>query len=275
MLRHRDAFTLLEMSIVLIIIAVILAGGAVTFSASLQQRQYDQTKEKFVILQKALRDYWRTFGRLPCPGHAYLYNPASGGSNQYFGREAQNKGTCDGTPAATFIYSITDNDASCESGDRCVHGGMVPTKTLGLPDDMAFDGWGRRFAYVVDSDFTKSDALSTVSLTDTSTTRITMRSVNDVVKSSIAAYTLISYGINGHGAYPRYTDSVGGYPRKLSGSVNTMEQMNCYCDSGGAAATFGRIFYQAPYATTTNVTTNTFDDMVVFDNPGDLRSAAQ
>jgi len=277
-----DAFTLLEMSIVLIIIAVILAGGAVTFSASLQQRQYNQTKEKLVVLQSALRDYWRVFGRLPCPGDLTI---GVGVAN--FGKEAANKGRCDGTPSANFVRNVTDGDATlCTSGytssnfsaeDNCANGGMVPVQTLQLPDDYAFDGWGRRILYVVDSDYTIADAAAGISVTaDSSGTpnRIIIKSgataASSVTKTVSAAYALVSFGINGHGAYSRT-----GSTRVSSGSANDMEVVNCHCNSSAVATTFTNTFYQSPYKTSTTVTTDTFDDMVVFGTRGTLYSASQ
>jgi len=285
MFRQRDAFTLLEMSIVLTIIAVIIAGGAVTFSASLKQRQYDQTKEKLVVLQNALRDYWRTFGRLPCPGASYSYNATSGGSNGNFGKEAQNKATCDGTPSADFVYNLDHATSTTRCNytgvtfDDCVYGGMVPVRTLQLPDDYAFDGWGRRFQYVVNSDFTTQDAAAAISITADSggTSRIIIKTSTTTAAASIpktnsAAYALVSFGMNGHGAYPRTTS---GDIRVSSGSDNDMEKANCHCDATTAATTFDNIFYQSPYKTNTSSTIDTFDDMVVFGTRGTLYSATQ
>jgi prepilin-type N-terminal cleavage/methylation domain-containing protein len=137
---HRPAgFTLLEMSVVLVIIGVVLAGGMSMFTASLQKRQQQETRAKLDAIQQALYLYRLSANRLPCPADITL---ALGHAN--FGVEAANKGACTGgTPAA--------NDAS---GNKVM--GMVPTTTLQLPDDYATDGWGRRILYAVDKHFTAS-----------------------------------------------------------------------------------------------------------------------
>lgn len=270
------------MAIVIAIISVIIAGGAVTFSASVQQKQFDQTKEKLATLQKALRDYWLTFGRLPCPANVEEYSLAD--SN--FGKEAANKGSCDGTPSANWLYNldVPDNITVCDySGpadkDNCVYGGMIPTRTLQLPDDYAFDGWGRRLTYVVHSDFTRAEALNTLdkvtSDIDNSVTRIIVKSAAGDNKTAAAAYALLSHGVNGHGAFPRY--STDGTLRVKSGSLNTLEQENCDCDDDAVllGSGFDNVFYQAPYSTSTTATTNTFDDILVFATRGNLASAKE
>ena len=208
---RRQGFTILEMSIVLVIIAVVLAGGAVTFAVSLQQRQYDETYAKLEVIQKALLDYRRTFRRLPCPADIDTYDT----SERYFGKEAGTVATCSGTPTSTY-------SASTPGGDY-IYGGMVPTKTLQLPDEYAFDGWGRRFLYAVESNFVQTDAFLTES-------DITYDAANDVGRITVrngqseditvsAVYVLLSFGVNGHGAYPRFVNS-GVYQWGGGGAAN-------------------------------------------------------
>lgn len=260
------AFTLLEMAIVIAIIAVILAGGAVTFSASVQQKQFEQTKEKMLMLQKALRDHWLVFGRLPCPASLSLYNSVEAGAanvNGNFGREAATPGLCTGgTPAANFT-----------SGS--IVAGMVPTKTLQLPDSMAVDGWGRRIFYAVDRNYTAVTAAADIPDADTDvingTTRITVETAAGDDKTTQAVYVLLSHGQNGHGGYRRYSDNVSAV-RVSSGSSNASELENCDCGSTSAAATtgFNTVFRQAPYSTNTSSVVNTYDDLLLYATRGNL-----
>lgn len=199
-------FSLLEMAVVLVIIAVLAAGGAVIFASQFQQRQAEVTQARMTKLQQALLDYRRTFKRLPCPADIKSYNVR----DQYFGIEAANATGCNGSPAATYVYNMSTGSAvTCTAAQHCVYGGMVPTKTLKLPDDDAFDGWGNRIVYAVDSDFAKADAFVTQSDiaadVQAGTTRIIVRSEHDDPKTIAAVYVLLSAGANGHGAYPRNT----------------------------------------------------------------------
>src|SRR5690242_8346084 len=88
-------------------------------------------------------------GRRPCPADGqYAINNAN------FGVEAATPGTCTGsTPAAPF---------GPDAGTSYVVGGTIPTKTLNISDDYAFDGWGRRMTYVVDTRATKASTCYTL-----------------------------------------------------------------------------------------------------------------
>lgn len=265
------------MSIVIAIIATIIAGVAVSFTSSVQQKRIDETNAKIATIQKALLDYRRAFNRLPCPADYSSYDVG----DAYFGYESGTPSTCSGTPAATYIYYITGNNAVCPgSSSRCVFGGMVPVRTLGLLDEYAFDGWGRRILYNVDIDMVQTDAfvagtrVSSVTYDVTnSQQRFTVKDVSGNNKTISAAYVLVSFGPNGHGAIGR---SVDAGQRISSGSSNSHELENCDCVTvTGQNGTYNYTFYQEPPSGDTDTPTNVFDDIVYYATRGDLRSATE
>lgn len=293
---HDQGYTLLEMSIVLVIIAVVMAGGAITFVNAVQRRQLDDTSAKLAVLQKRLLDYRRTFMRLPCPADIKTYNTA----DAYFGRAARHAvlhasigchAPSDAAPQVTYLYNITANGtAPCSASEHCIFGGMVPTKTLGLPDEYAFDGWGRRILYAVDSDFAKTDAFlvqSDVTADASSdTTRITIQNTHAYNTTPAAIYVLISFGRDGHGAYPRDTvtiflpddngDSITQIsPRITSGVTNPMTLTNCHCTSTGVDDIFLPTFVHAQASYEDGSPANRFDDLVAYATRGGLLSAAE
>ena len=155
--RTQRGFTLLELSIVLTIIAVILGGGLAIVTGSIQATQYNATVTRMDVIEKALLDYSVANSRIPCPADLTLtaatattgtyYNTTAGAD---YGVEAgadaksaiaTGTGLCTGTnmtPQANFV-----------SASGAAEGGM-PTRALQLPDDYMYDGWGRRFRYAVD-----------------------------------------------------------------------------------------------------------------------------
>lgn len=255
MKRCRQGFSLFEISVVLLIIAIITAGGAVVLSYSVEKQQYDLTQARLRIIQQALLDFRRAYNRLPCPadGTYVLTNP-------YFGKEAANPGTCTGgTPVSNF-----------SSGS--VVGGMVPTKTLKLHDDIAIDGWGHRINYYVFNSFTSYDAFTTIAV-DNTTTRMTVKNSAGSAKTSLAAYVVISYGPNGHGAYQRNAAST--IAARLSfGTTNANELENCDCDDDGETvpAEIDGVFVQGPATESPSTPKTAFDDVVVYATRADLRS---
>jgi prepilin-type N-terminal cleavage/methylation domain-containing protein len=140
-------FSLLEMSVVLVIIGVVVAGGVAIIPKVLEKRQFDDTQARLKIVQQALLDYRKAYNRLPCPGDSTLAM-----SSANFGIEAATAGACTGTPAA-----VTNNNG--------VSFGMLPVRTLQLPDDMALDGWGRRIGYNVDTRYTNTNAFTSYTTT--------------------------------------------------------------------------------------------------------------
>ena len=242
-------FTLLEMSIVLVIISIVSIGLVEIFAASIQKAQLKQTVAKMESIQKTLYEYRLAFNRLPCPADATIaINVVN------FGIEAANPGSCTGgIPAANFLQSPGGTAQDAREG-------MVPTKTLGLPDDYAFDGWGRRFMYAVSKDITQNGAFAAIPASD-SATRMTIMSAQGVSKSTQAVEVLVSFGQNGHGAYPRN----GGTVRVNAGLSNTDEQNNCDCTIISNVITptgLDGVFVQKDLS-------NGFDDIVYFSVRGD------
>ena len=152
--------------------------------------------------------------------------------------------TASGSVSLTYTY------------DNKFAGGGVPTRTLRLPDDMAFDGWGRRFVYAADTTFTTTDAFTSVPVTDGLATRITIKDTSTPTPATIstgAAYAIVSYGENGHGAYPRSSAT-----RLNKASSDANELINCHCTSAAVDDASGyKTFAQGQLGAT-------FDDIVVY-----------
>ena len=261
----------------LVIISIVSIGLIEIFAATIQKAQFKQTVAKMEAIQKALYEYRLAFNRLPCPGDATIAINAAN-----FGMEAGSLvnsawvptyGDCfsTGTVRANFTYNTSNiTNTSPPLAAQYPVEGMVPTKTLGLPDDYAFDGWGRRFMYAVSKDMTQNGAFSAVLASD-SLKRMTVNTVTQPPptisnKSTQAAEVLISFGPNGHGAYPRN----GGTARVSVGSSNAYEWDNCDCDSNAGAKGLDGVFVQIDPANPFNG----FDDLVYFSTRGDyLRPA--
>ena len=122
--------------------------------------------------------------------------------------------TATGTPTLTFSFA------------RNYAAGAVPTNTLQLPDDVAFDGWGRRMVYAVETSATATDSFISIPITDGLISRITISDTSAVPQTITtgALYALISYGQNGHGAYPRSS-----VVRVNASSSDANELINCHC----------------------------------------------
>lgn len=245
--KSHPGFTLLEMSIVIVLVAALLGTVAVLFSSILKKYQYKETTAKLLTIQDALYEYRVAFNTMPCPADATM--PVG---HTHFGVQAQNPGSCTGgIPAVNFSAT----DASPQEARQ----GMVPTQTLHLPDDYAFDGWGHRIMYTVNKDLTQTGAFNLVNGYDP-TQRMTINNEQGVPNTVLAAYVLVSYGPNGHGSFPRK----GGAVRLSFGSVNADELNNCDCDAMATATGLNNVFVQKDASQNPANVLDSFDDLVVY-----------
>lgn len=116
-----------------------------------------------------------------------------------------------------------------------VAAGVVPTKTLGLPDDYMFDGYGRRIGYMVDIRATDRTTCRDMWVTKTPGNIQIMDSSSSASSTDNVMWSLISYGKNGHGAFPMQGSSIAN--RLNSGATNDDEEINAFVNTAGTFAT--------------------------------------
>ena len=117
--RSIRGFTLTELAVVFLIVALLIGGAMMTLSAQVEQRNQDETLRRLNTAAEAVIAFAIVNRRLPCP--------ATAGTT---GDEAPAGGTC------TTWY-----------------GGFLPARTIGFPSvdasGYAVDVWGNRMRYAV------------------------------------------------------------------------------------------------------------------------------
>jgi prepilin-type N-terminal cleavage/methylation domain-containing protein len=181
-------FTLIEMAMVLMIIALVLGGLLPVISGQIEQQRNAETRKQLAEIREVLLGFVVAKNRLPCPADGTLSTGLEATTN---------------TGAALVCSSITAGTAS---------GGVLPWATLGVSET---DAWGRRFTYRVTSAFSDgadgtSDAAAAACPTSTgiSFKLCSQANLNILVSATganIAANYLpavvVSHGKNGFGAY--------------------------------------------------------------------------
>lgn len=216
----RSGFSLVELALVITIISVVVAVGmnmgsdAVTFSNRIA------TQQQMKIIKIAVENYYVRNGALPCPANRALQP----GIDAAFG---QANCTHTGTTASAGIVSIvtgTPNETLI---------GMVPIRSLGLPDYLAGDAWGNKITYVVTKGLTDS---GTYSGTPNS---LALRAGNPYgtwfpltsPTAGGAAWIAISHGEDMKGAWPlRGTSAVVACGGGWGDTENCMYANNTYYD---------------------------------------------
>jgi FG-GAP repeat len=251
--RRQAGFTLLTMSIMLTVAAIIMVSMLPGRDAGDYNQKVLTTAQKLDKVEWAMRGFMLYNGRRPCPADGqYDIN------NHYFGIEAANLGTCTGgTPAAPM---------GPDAGTGLVVGGVIPTKSLNLPDEYAFDEWGRRMTYVVDIRATNkgyAPALSAGHLTG----GIQIETTTGGAVIDNVAYAYISHGPDGHGAFPAQGSTVAN--RINAGSTDQDQNTNA------GVSNDGNFTYNTTNFTNVKIRkdrTATFDDMVYYQ--GSIKNTA-
>ncbi|MDH5425014.1 MAG: type II secretion system GspH family protein [Gammaproteobacteria bacterium] len=201
-------FTLIEMSIVLIVISLILAGVLKTVGVQRQQLKRDETRQQLETIREALIGFALTSGRLPCPD--------------------------------TGIDGLEDfnGGASGPPPQDCLNDeGWVPHVDIGVGNR---DAWGSRFRYRVTgtndapiNSFTDdpiAPAISSFSVADVGDI-----TVNDEAGNSIALgipAIVISYGENARAT-----------PVGCTTGLSASEIENCDNETTSTNSTFISSFY--------------------------------
>ncbi len=120
---HAPGFTLIELSVVLVVIALLLGSMLVPLATQIDQRNVAQTRQLLEDAREAIIGFAMINGRLPRPATS----------------------VSDGTERATTCGSQAQPKAACT--------GFIPWAALGLPRT---DAWGKQLRYSVSPNFADS-----------------------------------------------------------------------------------------------------------------------
>ena len=179
-------FTLLEMSIVVLILGILLIGGINLHLSIVELSEKNLSSDRVYVVDRAIREYVLKNLHLPCPSNILL-SETDTDYEENFGKELRGSdGEC------TVKNSKFKND-------RYIAGG-IPTRDLELPSEYTEDAWGNRIIYIIDKEYAKSKkgffASGGASINIKGT-----KDENDKVVTNRAVYVLISSGQNGNGAF--------------------------------------------------------------------------
>ncbi|MEO6976439.1 MAG: prepilin-type N-terminal cleavage/methylation domain-containing protein [Gallionella sp.] len=145
-LMNAGGFTLIEMAMVLMIVALLLGGLLPTISGQVEQRNVAETRKQLDEIQQALIGYAIINGRLPCPA-----SPAAN------------------TGMESFASGHNATDGVCSN----FYNGYVPAATLGLSgtniNGYVVDAWGNPIHYAVtlwNNVYTQTNGLSTTGISN-------------------------------------------------------------------------------------------------------------
>lgn len=186
---QQHGFSLVELAVVLVIVALLSGGLMFGLSAQRDAAALQDARRQLDAVREALLGFAMANGRLPCPAPANLPN-----TDANAGKAA--------TPPC----------------DNALQHGVVPWVTLGLPET---DPWGNRLTYFGSNRFTGAltggaQASFTMS-TGVPPDNAGLAEIRNLPGNTVAIETaavVVSHGANGAGAYrqdgSKIADGVGG-----------------------------------------------------------------
>ncbi len=227
----KQAFTLIELAIVIAVISVILSISVSGLRSQSGASDIYSTTQKIDAIKTALETYRDQYGRYPCP------SPANVDSSN-----------------ANYGVAATDCFAACPSGLTCINNaanatlkddaqGSVPFKTLGIAQELTKDSWDMKMTYAVDSRFTQDqnncEGKGNLVVIDYSGNTV----------SNAVVYTVISHGSDNKGAY---TLDKGTQPAACDAAAND----GANCDNNNT--------FRSSNITKSNTNTSYYDDLIGF-----------
>jgi len=257
-LRRQAGFTMIELTIVLAVISVVLAGVLPFITSDNQQSALETTAERNQAIHAAIASYAAANNnRLPCPSDII-----DALDDVNFGRAGPPGACVAGDPVA-------DPSATADNGGDVVYGG-VPVKDIGLSDEYAFDGFGQRISYhvfeplTVDGALTGSPAGPYIPIFDDDATL----EGGGTPREDASVYVLLSHGQRGHGAFLR-----NGAAQKDLNATSADELENADYDNVLGDSVYDGQFVQAASRITDNAA-NYFDDIVDYKTLNQVAGAA-
>ena len=128
--KHNAGHVLIESAILITVIGFLLSVSVGLFRIHLESSAIEITNNRMETLSRAFSTYIQLRWQIPCPASS------KGASNKQFGVAAEK---CEKKSAEAY--------------------GIIPFRTLGIPEHFARDGYGNFFTYVVSPDFTVDNSL--------------------------------------------------------------------------------------------------------------------
>jgi len=255
---RKTAFSLIELSIVLVILSILIVGALSVSTAGISNAKNKITNDRLQAIYKALGEFMLAQSRLPCPADLTQVKTGAG-----YGAEVGSQGECSGTG----VY------ASNNQSDIVY--GMLPVNALKLPSDMAEDGFGSKFSYIINRKFTKQEfsgaAASPTGFSYTATDGTDMIKILEQPSANEIdgiVFAVIGHGMNKFGSFNANSSS------QNSASSDGYEQQNYPSNISGSTADYGVISGQGTRVviTSTNTSSDVFDDVVLYKSRANLIS---
>lgn len=275
-LSGRKAFSLVELSVVIVIISIVAVMGLEGAAIYMDRTAYNVTRDRLREIDEAIAAFYHVNGRLPCPsrnGKPIAGQPILAITDTCFGKESN------GTGGTAAISSCVDTAATCQGYTFSnITKGDVPVRDLGLPLSYAFDAYGNRIFYAVTAGMVSAATFNATNpALQMRSGKLDSACTSNCQMLGSAAYVVLSHGRDRRGAYSKNGGSAPTIECSNGGSdMDRIDTQNCRINRGAAAGGYEinnapttDVFYDSRY-NAGSVPASYFDDIVVWRKKSDL-----
>ncbi len=174
--RRSPGFTLTELAVVLVVVALVLGGLLSPLATQMDVRMTAETRKDLADIKEALLGFAVINGRFPCPADATIASGVAGAGLE----------------------------AAHDAGGNCPNGsGVVPWVTLGVRET---DAWGQRYSYRVTPAFAQRVSPprnAAFDLSTPGTLDVRSAAAGRTMVAGGLPVVFVSHGGNGRGGYNR------------------------------------------------------------------------
>ena len=184
---RQQGFSLIEISLVVVIMAIIAGSVLALVSTQHINAKVSATQTKQESIKQALINFIARNSRLPCPA---LATAVQGAANYGVEANASANPPCTGTTVIGAGVNVNVR-------------GIVPWVTLGLADDATLDGYQHRFTYQIRRSQADANTMTATTIS-TMSGNIDIRTASGgtlINNGNPAIAVVVSHGANGIGAY--------------------------------------------------------------------------
>jgi len=193
---NEMGYTLITTAIVIMALGFVITALAGVYFIYERKQSLIETESKMTHAREALERYVEIKGHLPCPA------PLNASQDSEFYNAERKSGSACRTASFSGIAAqgVKTVNGFHAGASNPVHIGGLPTRTLGIPDQMALDGYRKRIIYAVTASYTDpataefQKAQGQIDMQDENRKSV----LND---QGTAVYTIISPGLDDRGAY--------------------------------------------------------------------------
>lgn len=212
-MKNSSGFTLIEMSVVVIIVGLIIAAAIPHFRSYKATEDFYETEEKIQLIDGALKEFFGLNGRYPCPA-----DPTLDISDPLFGVEIADCRANSTAPCPAGCISTGTRDADDDGNPDDILIGSLPVRTLADStrfSDFTFadgaDAYHNQYTYAV----TEAMTWQSLGLSNPANVQLGALTVRDEFNRDLtepagaAHYVVVSHGRNGLGAHNLEGNVVG------------------------------------------------------------------